>query len=139
MPYFVLKMSEMKIALTLIFHQGKFLLVRENYATWEHPGGLVMEGETFESASVRETFEETGLVVKASKLVNSYYDKQHGDLIVKKVYLAEVIGGKLKADKEIQLFSVNELPSNISVEAKQSIADCTNRRFGLTYYPQGKV
>jgi len=132
-------MQEVKIGLSLVFHQGKFLLVRENYGTWEHPGGLVMEGETFENASVRETFEETGLIVKASKLVNAFYDKKDGELVIKKIYLASVIGGKLKKDKEIQLFSLNELPTNITSEAKQSILDCTNRKFGLTYYPKGKA
>ncbi|MEK6938688.1 MAG: NUDIX hydrolase [Nanoarchaeota archaeon] len=132
-------MKENHIALTLIFHEGKFLLVRENYGTWEHPGGLVMEGETFENAAVRETFEETGLVVKTSKLVNAYYDKKHAELSVKKIYLASVVGGKLKKDKEFQLFSLHELPSNISPEAKQSISDCANHRFGQTYYPDGRA
>ncbi|MFH0701645.1 MAG: NUDIX domain-containing protein [Candidatus Woesearchaeota archaeon] len=132
-------MKENRIALTLIFHQGKFLLVRENYATWEHPGGLAMEGETFEDAAVRETFEETGLVVKTSKLINSYYDKKHTELFVKKIYLASVVGGKLKKDKEFQLFSLNELPSNISLEAKQSVLDCVSHRFGQTYYPEGRA
>lgn len=132
-------MKENKIALTLVFHEGKFLLVRESYGTWEHPGGLVMEGEGFESAAVRETFEETGLRVKISKLVNSYYDKKHSELIVKKIYLANVIGGKLKKDKEFQLFSLNELPSNISPEAKQSVLDCASHRFGQAYYPEGRA
>jgi 8-oxo-dGTP pyrophosphatase MutT (NUDIX family) len=132
-------MNDNRIALALVCHEGKFLLVRESYGTWEHPGGLTMEGETFENAAVRETFEETGLIVKSSKLVNTYYDKSHGELIVKKIYLASVVGGKVKGGKEIQLFSPNELPANITPEAKQSILDCTNRRFGLTYYPQGKV
>ncbi len=132
-------MTEIRIAATLIFHNGKFLLVREHYGLWEHPGGYVREGETFEGAAVRETFEELGLIVKVSSLVNAHYSKDGKELIVKKIFLANIVGGKLKLseDKEVNLFSPNELEGHFGKSVKQSIYDCVNHRYGLTYYPDG--
>jgi len=52
---------------------GRVLLVRQTYhregASWGVPGGWLTFGETPVQAAVRETFEETGLQVEASRVL----------------------------------------------------------------------
>lgn len=53
---------------------GRVLLIRENYDRyrWGLPGGAVEEGETPAEAALRETNEETGLIVSVDHLIGSY-------------------------------------------------------------------
>ena len=62
-------------ASALIFERttGKILLTRrEDNGRWCVPGGGMDPGESAAEACVREVFEETGLQVKATKLVGIY-------------------------------------------------------------------
>lgn len=59
------------IAAAVIVHDGRVLLVKrrvsEGTLSWQFPAGAVEPGETPTDAAVRETHEETGLTVKATK------------------------------------------------------------------------
>jgi len=61
------------IAAAVITQDGRLLLVRrrvtEGSLSWQFPAGQIEEGESAEDAAVRETFEETGLVVAARRLL----------------------------------------------------------------------
>mgnify|MGYP002623761308 CR=1 FL=1 len=62
------------ISAAIIVHDGRVLMVRrrasEGELMWQFPaGGIEDGGETAEDAAVRETLEETGLVVKATRLL----------------------------------------------------------------------
>jgi ADP-ribose pyrophosphatase len=61
---------------TVVIHQNKVLLVLRGQppakGKWAIPGGSVKLGETLQAAAERETFEETGLRVKAGKLIYSF-------------------------------------------------------------------
>lgn len=61
------------IAAAVIVQDGRLLLVRRRVAegslSWQFPAGQVEAGETPEDAAVRETFEETGLVVAARRIL----------------------------------------------------------------------
>jgi 8-oxo-dGTP diphosphatase len=63
------------IAAAIIVSEGRVLLVRrrvkEGQLSWQFPAGEVEPGEAEEDAAVRETREETGLEVKALKLLGS--------------------------------------------------------------------
>ncbi|MEW1611482.1 MULTISPECIES: NUDIX hydrolase [unclassified Streptomyces] len=61
------------IAAAIVVHEGRVLMVRrrvsEGQLSWQFPAGEVEPGEAREDAAVRETQEETGLTVKAVKLL----------------------------------------------------------------------
>src|SRR5882757_4468769 len=61
------------IAAAVIVKEGCLLLARrrvsEGSLSWQFPAGAIEPGETPEDAAVRETFEETGLVVAARSIL----------------------------------------------------------------------
>lgn len=63
------------IAAAIVVEHGRVLLVRrrvsEGQLSWQFPAGEIEHGEGQEDAAVRETREETGLEVKALKLLGS--------------------------------------------------------------------
>ena len=70
--------------------QGRFLLQkRSDNGWWGLPGGGLEPGETFKQCVVRETFEETGVIVEPINLVKIYDDPKdltcvlypNGDLV----------------------------------------------------------
>ncbi|RSS49452.1 NUDIX hydrolase [Streptomyces sp. WAC07061] len=83
------------IAAAVVVHEGRVLLVRrrvsEGRLSWQFPAGEVEPGEVREEAAVRETREETGLTVKALKLIGERVHPDTGRLMS---YTAcEVAGG----------------------------------------------
>ncbi len=65
----------MKAAAAVIFDpDGRLLLIRENYdrRRYSFPGGAVEPHESPEDAAVRETLEETGVIVAIDRLVGRY-------------------------------------------------------------------
>ena len=61
------------IAAAVIVQDRRLLLVRRRVAegslSWQFPAGAIESGESAEDAAVRETFEETGLVVAARRVL----------------------------------------------------------------------
>lgn len=61
------------IAAAIIVHEGRVLMVRrrvsEGRLSWQFPAGEIEPGESPQAAAVRETREETGLVVVAVELL----------------------------------------------------------------------
>ncbi|MEU0048853.1 NUDIX hydrolase [Streptomyces sp. NPDC006309] len=83
------------IAAAVVVHEGRVLMVRrrisEGRLSWQFPAGAVEPGEAREEAAVRETLEETGLAVKALKLLGERVHPDTGRLMS---YTAcEVAGG----------------------------------------------
>ncbi len=60
----------------VVVHQKKVLLILRGHppaeGKWAIPGGSVNLGETLQTAAERETFEETGLRVKAGEVIYSF-------------------------------------------------------------------
>lgn len=73
------------ISAAIIVSGGRVLMVRrrvsEGELMWQFPAGQIEEGEAAEEAAVRETVEETGLVVAAVKLLGERVHPKTGRLM----------------------------------------------------------
>ena len=118
----------------VIFKDNKILLTHENNGTWALPGGWCDVLESVESNTIKEAKEETGLDVKATKVIAIQDRNKHNTPVyaygVCKVFiLCEVIGGKFEENietTEIKYFSLEDLPQNLAEEKtnKEQIEMC---------------
>ncbi len=97
------------IAAAIVTDAGRVLMVRrrvrEGQLSWQFPAGEIEAGESPEQASVRETQEETGLTVKATKLLGNRVHPKTGRLMS---YTAcEVVSGVAEVvdTEELDAFS----------------------------------
>lgn len=76
--------------------EGKVVLLRRGiepgYGAWAQPGGFLEIDETAIQGAMRETLEETGLIVSPTRLVGLYSRPQAGIVVV--AYEARITGGK---------------------------------------------
>jgi ADP-ribose pyrophosphatase YjhB (NUDIX family) len=105
-----------KIAAGVVFpYDGGILLVQRaihpSYGKWVFPGGYVDRGETLEAAALREVQEESGLVVRLTRLLGAYSFPDNPVIVV--AYAGDVMGGSLTIDDEslaIRSFPPAEIP-----------------------------
>lgn len=101
---------------TIVHREGRVLMVRLSYGPregcWALPGGLVEQDEMPEEAAIRETEEETGLVVELEGLLAVTRRSPAPILIV--TYRARIVGGELRiAPEEVSeaaFFPADHLP-----------------------------
>ncbi len=119
----------------LVIREGKVMLVRRGIEPykgwWDIPGGFLGPGEHPEEGAVREVREETGLVVRPTKLhcieVDTYgeegsrygsaYSTQGTEYTLNIYYLAEIVEGEAEPRSdavEIGWFGPDELPEEIA-------------------------
>jgi len=125
-----------------ILRDGKLLMVREaEDGLWSLPGGWADVGDTPSTAVCREVAEETGLEVKATKLLGVWDRNLHGHPplpwhVYKLIFLCEETGGSLAVNHEttgIGFFDINELPDLsltriVAKELEVSMAIATSDR-----------
>ena len=117
-----------------IFRNNKILLVHENNGTWSLPGGWCDVLESVKSNTEKEVREETGLNVKAVKIISIQDRNKHNKPVyaygVCKIFvLCEVINGNFVENietREIRYFSLQDLPHNLAEEKtnKEQIEMC---------------
>lgn len=111
------------IAAAVIVQGGRVLLVRRRVAegslSWQLPAGAVEDGEPPESAAERETEEETGLVVKAVRMLGQRTHPDTGRVM--SYWACEVVSG---------LATIGD-PDELDAVAWVPLADLE------TYVPQG--
>jgi ADP-ribose pyrophosphatase YjhB (NUDIX family) len=94
---------------------GEVMLIRRGitpgYNLWAQPGGFLEIDETVQEAAVRETLEETGLVVEPRSIVGLYSRVQAAVVVV--AYEAPIVGGAVTVTHEAletRPFSPEEIP-----------------------------
>jgi ADP-ribose pyrophosphatase YjhB (NUDIX family) len=104
------------VATTLpITEAGEVVLIRRGIepavGAWAQPGGFLEVDETVHEAAIRETLEETGLIVEPGEIVGLYSRLEATVVVV--VFEARIVGGvahpTLEAT-EIQAFHPDEIP-----------------------------
>jgi len=98
---FVFYLNPKVVAGTIPEQDGRILLTRRaidpSRGLWTFPGGFVDFGESVTDAALRETFEETGLKVELTGLLN-VYSYPGAPVII--IYRARVTGGTLTSCPE---------------------------------------
>ena len=117
-----------------IFKDGKILLTHENNGTWALPGGWCDVLESVRSNTIKEVKEETGLDVKAVRLIalqdrNKHNVPTYAYGICKVFVLCEIVGGEFVKNietTEIAFFDFDDLPENLANEKtnKEQIRMC---------------
>jgi 8-oxo-dGTP diphosphatase len=105
-------------AAVLVEQDGRVLLVRRSNepfrGLWTLPAGFVDRGEDPARAAERECLEETGLSVRAKRVLEVIAGQEHergADFVI--VYEAEVLGGTLSPNDDADAadwFEYNNLP-----------------------------
>ncbi len=117
-----------------VFKDNKILLVHEKNGKWALPGGWCDVLESVKSNTVKEVKEETGMDVRAVRLI-AVQDRNKHNLpayaygICKIFVLCDVIGGAFTENSEtteIKYFSYDEIPNNLAGEKtnKKQIEMC---------------
>jgi len=122
---------DLKVAAgVLVMRGGEVLLVRRRMnprqGTWTFPAGFVDCDEDPAEAAARECWEETGLEVEITGLVDvvAGREHEHGAHIVI-VYRARLVGGEPRADDDVDrvaFFALDELPP-LAFRATQIVLD----------------
>ena len=116
-------------AAVLIEQEGRILLVRRavnpQKGFWTLPAGFIDAGEDPARAAQRECFEETGLNVQVTDLLDVLANQEHtrgANIII--FYRAEIITGDLKPDDDVDradFFPIHDLPPLAFSTTKQII------------------
>jgi ADP-ribose pyrophosphatase YjhB (NUDIX family) len=94
---------------------GECVLIRRGiepaYDTWAQPGGFLEIDETVNQAAIRETFEETGLLVEPGELIGLYSRLEAAIVVL--CYEARIVGGAPTVTPEaleVRAFGPDEIP-----------------------------
>jgi ADP-ribose pyrophosphatase YjhB (NUDIX family) len=94
---------------------GELVLIRRGVppgvGSWAQPGGFLEVDETVTEGAIRETLEETGLVVEPGRMVGFYTRLEAAVVVV--VFEAAIRGGSMRTSAEtleVRLFAPESIP-----------------------------
>jgi len=95
--------------------RGELVLLRRGiepgYGTWAQPGGFLEVDETVSQAAIRETFEETGLLIEPGDIIGLYTRLEAA--VVTIAFEARIVGGVATVTPEaleVRTFAPDEIP-----------------------------
>ena len=98
-----------------VTNDGRLVLLRRGIepgrGAWAQPGGFLEVDETVTEAAVRETFEETGLVVSPGEIVGLYSRLEAAVVVL--AFEAAVVSGEFRPNREaleIEAFAPDAIP-----------------------------
>jgi ADP-ribose pyrophosphatase YjhB (NUDIX family) len=98
-----------------VTEDGKVILLRRGIEPglgwWAQPGGFLEVDETVTEGAVRETLEETGLVVEPGEIIGLYSRLEAAVVVL--AFEAHVVGGEVRTSAEsleIEAFEVDDIP-----------------------------
>jgi ADP-ribose pyrophosphatase YjhB (NUDIX family) len=98
-----------------VTQDGRIVLLRRGIepgrGSWAQPGGFLEVDETVSEAAIRETFEETGLVVQPGEIVGLYSRLEAAVVVI--AFEAHVVAGEFRLNSEaleIMAFAPEAIP-----------------------------
>ena len=95
--------------------EGRLVLIRRGIepgrGAWAQPGGFLEVDETVSEAAIRETYEETGLIVEPGEIVGLYSRLEAAVVVI--AFEARVLGGQFRINPEateIEAFAPAAIP-----------------------------
>jgi ADP-ribose pyrophosphatase YjhB (NUDIX family) len=92
---------ERNTATGYVFYKNNMLLIQQTYGEkkWTYPGGFINKYETAEIGLRREVFEEVGIILARTKLIEKARDSRPSRNIVVHRFYAEAKTDKVVPDK----------------------------------------
>ncbi len=85
-----------------VTERGDVVLLRRGiepgYGSWAQPGGFLEVDETVGEAAIRETLEETGLVVEPGEIIGLYSRLEAAVVVI--AFEARIVGGEFRTNPE---------------------------------------
>ena len=95
--------------------RGELVLIRRGLepglGSWAQPGGFLEVDETVVEGAVRETLEETGLIVEPGDIVGLYTRLEAAVVVI--AFEARVVGGEMRTSREsleVRPYEPHEIP-----------------------------
>jgi 8-oxo-dGTP diphosphatase len=115
--------------------KGRVLLChRCDQDVWNLPGGGVERDELPNEAAIRETLEETGLIIEILELVGIYGKPNKGEFIF--VFLSKITGGEIKKTEEAdetRYYKLKNMPTNTLQKHVERIWDAAQKNSKPVY------
>jgi ADP-ribose pyrophosphatase YjhB (NUDIX family) len=98
-----------------VTERGELVLLRRGiepgYGSWAQPGGFLEVDETVNQAAIRETFEETGLLIEPGEIIGLYTRLEAA--VVTIAFEARIVGGvaiRTPEALEVATFAPEDVP-----------------------------
>ena len=119
----------------LVVDSDRVLLVRRaeepERGKWSLPAGYLDHGDDPEHTAIRETFEETNLKVKITRLLNVYHNSAQQGASVFILYQAYIVGGELRAAddaSDARFFPLDGLPELAFASTQDAVGRLSTHR-----------